>query len=217
MPQEEHFPGPRAGHPAKYYFAGNPSLPHKGWHERGYLPHFDARAVVQMVTFRLADSLPRSVYEEILSKAKDDLDRLTQLDAMIDEGRGACLLRLPEHAATVRDALQYFDGVRYRLLAWVIMPNHVHALIEQIEGFRLGDIVQAWKSFTAKEINKRRSEGGAIWARDYFDRFIRDEPHLAAAILYIEENPVKAGLLARPQDWPYSSAAHARGTRAVPI
>jgi putative transposase len=93
---------------------------------------------------------------------------------MIDEGRGACLLRVPEHATIVRDALQHFDGERYRLLAWVIMPNHVHALVEPFEGFRLGDIVQAWRSFTAKAINKRRSASGAVWAPDYFDRLIRN-------------------------------------------
>jgi REP-associated tyrosine transposase len=170
-----------------------------------------------MVTFRLADSLPRSAYEEVRARAKDDLDRLRQLDTMIDEGRGACLLRSPEHALIVKDALEHFAGKRYRLLAGVIMPNHVHVLIEPREGYRLGDIVQAWKSFTAKQINKRRQASGAVWAPDYFDRFIRDEAHFAAALRYIEENPVKAGLAARPGDWPFSSATDARETRAVPI
>jgi putative transposase len=134
-------------------------------------------------------------------------ERRRRLDAMIDEGLGACLLRAPEFAAIVGDALLHFDAVRYRLIARVVMPNHVHVLIEQLDGFRLGDIVQSWKSFTAKEINKRRNASGRVWAPDYFDRFIRDVTHFGNAVRYIEENPVNAGLAAHPQDWPFSSAA----------
>lgn len=207
------------------------SRPHKAWHERGYLPHFDAGATVQSLTFRLADSLPRAVFDDVAAGAADDADRRRRLDAMIDEGRGACLLRVPEHARIVSAALKHFDGARYRLLAWVVMPNHVHVLIEQVEGFRLGDVVHSWKSFSAKEINRRRGSKGSVWAPDYFDRYIRDDAHFAGAKRYIEENPVKAGLVASPEDWEFSSAAgeeaavtlgarasgpQARGTRAVP-
>jgi REP element-mobilizing transposase RayT len=187
------------------------SRPHKGWHDRGYLPHFDAGALVQSITFRLADSLPRSVYAQVVATAANDPERRRRLDSMIDEGRGSCRLRAPENARIVKDALHHFDGERYRLIAWVIMPNHVHVLIEQIDGFPLADIVHSWKSFAAKEINKRRDAGGQVWASDYFDRFIRDESHLAGAIRYIEENPVKAGLATRPEDWPFSSASRDRG------
>src|SRR5262245_15912184 len=90
------------------------------------------------------------------------------------------------------------------------MPNHVHALIEQTEGHRLGDIVRSWKSFTAKQANARLGSGGAFWAADYFDRYIRDEPHFFATLAYIESNPVKAGLVARPEDWRWSSAGRRR-------
>lgn len=194
---EEPSAGPRA------------SRPHKAWHSRGYLPHFHSGATVQFATFRLADSLPRAVYEELVAAAKDQIDRARRLDAMIDRGRGECLLRAPDNAAIVRGALLHFDGARYLLIAWVIMPNHVHALIEQVEGFRLSDIVHAWKSFTAKAINRRAGANGAVWAQDYFDRFIRDDAHFLATRRYAEENPVKAGLAARSEDWAFSSAAAA--------
>ena len=191
---------------------------HRAWHHRGYLPHFDSGAVVQAITFRLADSLPRDVYKKELATIRDDLVRRKKLDAMIDEGRGLCLLRRPEYAEIVQRALEHFDGDRYRLIAWVIMPNHVHVLIEQIVGFRLAEIVGSWKSFTAKEINKRRKMSGTVWSREYFDRFIRDEKHFNNATSYVENNPVKAGLVKCPEAWQYSSATrrHAGGTPAVP-
>ena len=190
----DHADGPRA------------SRPHKGWHNRGYLPHFDAGAVVQTINFRLADSLPRVVYDQIVAELSDDAELRHRLDLVIDEGRGECLLKDPGNAQIVRTALEHFDGERYRLVAWAIMPNHVHAMIEQVGGHALSDIVQAWKSFTAKAINKRQGSRGVLWAADYFDRYIRDAEHYEAARYYIENNPVKAGLVGRAEDWPFSSA-----------
>ena len=108
---------------------------------------------------------------------------------MIDRGLGSCALREPAVAAVVRDALQHFDGARYRLIVWVIMPNHVHALIKQAGGFPLGDIVHAWKSFTAKQANKQLGRTGAFWAPDYFDRYVRDQAHFDAAVHYILKIP----------------------------
>ncbi|MGD0866531.1 MAG: transposase [Rhizomicrobium sp.] len=188
------------------------SRPHKGWHERGYLPHFDAGAVVQTITFRLADSLPRALYARIVADLADDAELRPTLDRLIDEGRGECLLKVAGNAQIVCEALEYFDGERYRLVAWVVMPNHVHAMIEQIGGYALGEIVHAWKSYTVKAINKRRGSKGTIWAADYFDRYIRDAEHNEAAVYYIESNPVKAGLVGRAEDWPFSSAVQRNST-----
>src|ERR1700722_10588696 len=127
---------------------------HKGWFERGYLPHFDAGAMVQTITFRLVDSLPRHLIDQVANSSTDDQQN-GSMHRLIDEGRGNCLLRDSENARIVAEALNFFDGERYKLLAWVIMPNHVHAMIEQIEGRRLDRIVHSWKSFTAKQINRR--------------------------------------------------------------
>ena len=103
-------------------------------------------------------------------------------------------------------------------MAWVVMPNHVHVLVEQLAGFRLADVVRAWKSVTAKKINKSRKSSGVVWAREYHDRFIRGNGHIHSAVSYTENNPVKAGLVKHHEDWQYSSAAQesAGGTPAVP-
>jgi putative transposase len=175
---------------------------HKGWHSRGYLPHFDSAEVVQFVTFRLADSLPKSVLEALAARP----DQLPLTNDQLDRGLGACWLKEPAIAEAVEAALLHFDGERYRALSWCVMPNHVHVVIEVLAGNQLGSIVRGWKSFSANQANRILERGGAFWHRDYFDRFIRDEGHLGRTIDYVENNPVKAGLALSAVDWPWGSA-----------
>ena len=106
----------------------------------------------------------------------------------------------------VENALMHFDGARYRLLGWCIMPNHVHVVIEIVDEHSLTEIVGSWKSFTAKRANSQIGRSGPFWHPDYFDRFMRDEGHLARTVGYVENNPVKAGLITEAFDWPWSSA-----------
>ncbi|MGB6222177.1 REP-associated tyrosine transposase [Haloferula sp.] len=186
--------------------------PQKGWYSRGYLPHMDASGVIQAVTFRLADSLPKAVlrrWNSELAASKDDPANIKlrkKIAAYEDAGHGACLLRNPQNAIVVQDALLFFDGDRYHLLEWVIMPNHVHVLLRP-EGDTIDRIIKTWKTHTAKTINRLIGTSGAIWERDYFDRYIRDESHYLAAKNYIHHNPVKAGLCASPGDWLFGSAS----------
>ena len=101
--------------------------PHKGWHSRGYLPHFDQPDLVQSITFRLADALPAHVIES-LSQDKEklaDLEKRQRIEEYMDTGHGECYLRDLRIGQLVEDALLYFDKDRYRLLAWVVMPNHI--------------------------------------------------------------------------------------------
>jgi putative transposase len=181
--------------------------PHLGWHDRGYIPHFDAGAMVQTITFRLADSLPRGYYEKAAVITPINIERAILFEKGIDQGCGNCLLNEPQYAEIVRDTLHHSDGERYRLLAWVIMPNHVHAMIEQIYGHSLSTIIQSWKSYSAHTINKINESQRQVWSPDYFDRYIRNDAHYANAKFYIETNPVKARLVVKPEDWPYSSAS----------
>lgn len=176
-------------------------MTHRGWHSRGYLPHFDSAEIIQFVTFRLADSLPSAVAQSLAKLA----DNLAETDGKLDSGLGSCCLKDPSVAKVVEDALMHFDGQRYLLLAWCIMPNHVHVLVEPTAGSALGSIVHSWKSFTAKEANRLLGRSGPFWHRDYFDRYIRDEGHLARTVEYIENNPVKAGLVSSNADWLWSS------------
>ena len=174
----------------------------KGWHSRGYLPHFDSPETIQFVTFRLADSLPR----EIAAALPVRWGVHAELDGYLDHGLGECWLGRPELAELIEGALLHSDGQRYRLMAWCVMPNHVHVVLEPLGEHCLPAIVQTWKSFTAHRANRILSLQGAFWHNDYFDRFMRDEDHLARTIHYTEENPVKAKLASNAAEWRRSSA-----------
>lgn len=179
---------------------------HKHWHSRGYLPHRDTPGLLQAVTFRLADSLPANALDRLRQEAGDDAAKHRSIEALLDAGYGACWLKQPAIAEIVEDALLHGDVQRYRLLAWCVMPNHVHVLIETREGWPLPGVLHSWKSFTAKAINQYLGRTGTVWMQDYFDRYIRDDHHLAAVIAYIHANPVKAGLVQNEWEWPHSSA-----------
>ncbi len=179
----------------------------KGWYSRGYLPHLDTPGLLQGVTFHLGDSLPRHVLGRLRAEAAESLiERQRTMERLLDAGYGACWLGRPEIARLVEDALLHFDGIRYRLLCWTVMPNHVHALIETLPGHPLYRVVQGWKGFTAFAANRLLGRSGAFWARDYFDRYVRDDRHLAAVVRYIDNNPVKARLAESPEGWPFGSA-----------
>ena len=214
-----------------------------GWHSRGYLPHFDGSDAIQHVTFHLADSLPRQVVERLEKEVrrepleKQDAARRKRVDDWIDAGHGCCILREPAIAEMVQSTFLFFDGQRYRLFAWVVMPNHVHVLFQPLSEWTLAKIIGSWKKFTATRIcasagnaNLRIGDsvsanaeigvpgkesgvpGGRIWHREYWDRYIRDEVHFRQVVDYIHANPVKAGLVARAEGWRWSSAAWNRTT-----
>jgi len=162
--------------------------------------------LLQAITFRLADSLPAEVLLNLQQEVTNDAEKRKRIEALLDAGHGACWLKQPEIADIVENALLHGDGQSYRLLAWCVMPNHVHVLIETSEGSPLSGMVHSWKSFTAKAMNLHLSRSGTVWMKDYFDRYIRDDHHLAAAIAYIHANPVKAELVQNEVEWLHSSA-----------
>lgn len=127
-------------------------------------------------------------------------------DRLLDTGYGDCILRDAEPARTVEDTLLHDDTTHYRLLAWCVMPNHVHAVIEQLPDVSLDSIVQAWKSVSAHKINSMLGRTGRLWRREYFDRFMRDDDHVSSVIGYVEANPVTAKLTANAHQWTWSSA-----------
>ena len=192
----------------------------RGWHDRGYLPHFDGGQIAQTVTFRLADSLPKKVLTQMelelshLKIREADIERRKRIEDYLDKGQGSAWMKQPEVARVGENALLYFNGARYKMPASVVMPNHVHALLIPLEPFLLEDIVHSWKSFTANEPNRFLKRTGEFWQAEYFDRHIRNARHYFAAVDYIEQNPVKAGLCQRPQDWPFSSARIRRSENA---
>jgi len=129
---------------------------------------------------------------------------------------GCCALKHAALAALMQETLLMFDGPRYRLIAWCIMPNHVHVLMETLNA--LSKIVQSWKSYTGRWAMTHNAElglgvpGKALWMREYWDRYIRDAAHFDNVLCYIERNPVAAGLCKHPGDWTWSSASARRAT-----
>ncbi|MDR2689732.1 MAG: DUF1156 domain-containing protein, partial [Azoarcus sp.] len=195
----------------------SPSSPY----HRTHLPHFEAGEFPQHITLRLEDSLPVATLQAwdqelhaITSDTERQRERRQRIEAALDRGLGACWLRNPEVADLVARTLAYFDGTRYRLYAWVIMPNHVHVLVTPLHGYSLSSIVHSWKSFSAKEANTLLGRSGTFWQGDYFDRFIRNAEHWERAISYIHENPVKAGLCATAVEWPWSSVSRSLGSES---
>jgi REP element-mobilizing transposase RayT len=197
--------------------ANSQSRPSSCWHSRGYIPHFDNPGLVQSITFRLADAVPESLVKQWKTElawaqnlpATDprQVALRKRIEKYEDAGHGACWLRDDSVAEFVERALLHFDGERYRMIAWCIMPNHVHAIIETRDGWALPGVVHSWKSFTSHEANKLLDRSGRLGFREYHDRYIRDEEHLANVVEYVENNPVSAGLVRVKEDWKWSSAA----------
>ncbi len=183
--------------------------PHHGFHSRGYLPHIDRAGLVQHVTMHLGDSLPRHALAAIdreVSVMADDVraqERRRRVHDLLDAGHGSGMLVDPDISPLIIQALRFGDGSRYRLIAWAVMPNHVHVLIE-VGAWPLAKIVQSWKRSTARGIHAMRGTAGAVWHREYFDRYVRDQDHLARVIAYIMDNPVKAGLATTRGTWPWA-------------
>ncbi len=186
------------------------TLEKRGWHSRGYLPHWDPGNRPIHLVLRLFDSLPQhllALWEQELKSIPDmDAQRRLRIESALDQSLGKCWLQQPNVAQIVADALAYFDGQRYSLRAWVIMPNHVHAMITPLAPATLSSIGHSWKSFTAKRVNKRLGLSGAFWQKENFDRVMRDQDEVLATKAYIEANPVAAGLCRENAEWPWSSA-----------
>ena len=186
--------------------------PRLGWHSRGYLPHFDGHELAQFITFRLHDALPRSVIlrwrEELAHERFGEVEAIMRrrVEAYLDQGHGSCYLKNSEVAAMVQSGLLFHDEAKYRLSAWVVMPNHVHLLCTPCFGYNLAQIMHSLKSYTSNEANKILGRSGHFWQKEYFDRYIRNARHFAKVVAYIENNPVKARLCEKPEDWPFSSA-----------
>jgi len=198
-----------------------------GRYDRGYLPHLRAQGRSYFVTFRLHGTLPQELLrqyqaerEALLAQAtqaheelsREDHRRLFDLqsdkiEAYLDAGRGECWLKEARLGRLVADALRCFHGQRYELGPWVVMPNHVHVVVRPVGTHWLDQIVKSWKGFTAREANKLLHRSGAsVWAREYYDHIVRDDAERARLAEYIQDNPVKAGLCARGEAWPWSSA-----------
>jgi REP element-mobilizing transposase RayT len=180
-----------------------------GWHQRGYLPHFDAPNVSQFITFQLSNAFPvtcRAEFEAILKEPDDSIKR-RKLEGWLDRGHGECWLRQRGVAELVQQTLLEANGRDYRIQAWVLMPNHIHLVVD-VWDKPLAKLINGWKGKSSRAANKLLGRLGEFWQEDYYDTLIRDEAHLKRAVRYTEQNPAKAFLAKSARAWPWSSARH---------
>ena len=178
---------------------------------RRQLPHWRQQQKTYFVTFRLADSIPATKLSELESEREawlkhnpepwNDAQRKqyyerfsAKLDEWLDAGSGSCVLKDERASKIVADTLSHFDGQRYRLGAWVVMPNHVHAIVTPLDEYDLSAILHSWKSYSAHEINELFGRTGQVWQRESYDHIIRNERTLFKIEEYIDRNPEKAGV-----------------------
>ena len=204
---------------------------------RRNLPHWYIPGAAHFITFRLQGSLPQSVLAQLRAVREASLRRLGdrptpsekgridkqafgRFDRELDRGLEPTWLRQPSVAAIVRQSLYFANEKTYRLLAYSIMPNHVHILIQPCEeiasdgdgeeapdcGSPLSKIMQSSKSFTSHRINEHLGRSGVLWQAESYDHWVRDDDELERIIDYIAANPVKAGLVKQPHEWFFCSA-----------
>jgi REP element-mobilizing transposase RayT len=175
------------------------------------LPHWRQDGATYFVTFRLSDSVPQAKLARWRREQRSWLTANPQpwseaqqeeysrrfpqrIEAWLDAGEGSCVLENPVAGEVVQAAMTYFDGSRYLLDQYVVMPNHVHAILTPTLDHTLSEILQSWKSFSAHEINTLLGREGRLWMDESFDHIVRTERQLLFYRNYIRENPRKARL-----------------------
>lgn len=177
---------------------------------RRRLPHWRQEGATYFVTFRLADSLPCEKLDQLNEERErwtqahpdpsredwDDYARasMAKVEEWLDAGSGSCVLGRDEIRVLVEQALRHQDGEQYALFAFVVMPNHVHALLRPTEGRALEMVLASRKQYCARAINGFMARCGTVWQEESFDRIIRDTAHVRQVVRYIEENPRKIGM-----------------------
>ncbi len=181
-----------------------------------YLPHWRIPGATYAVTFRTKNSLPTSVlleYErkksllleridhssqhadsaESRQRLREEIRALTEsvIEPALHSAEGPHPLADAAIAAMVENALKHFEGDRYDLLAWSVMPNHVHVLLTPHEGHELEKIIQSWKTHSATQANRMLGKSGTFWQEEYYDHIVRDGEDLKHQVNYILSNPRK--------------------------
>jgi len=186
------------------------------------LPHWTKSGAIYWITFRLADSLPhqklemwRAERDSWLKKhpkpwSEDDTEEYNEkfnerLEKWLDSGYGSCILTNPAIRKEVIESILKFDGERLKVHSAVIMPNHVHLLLEPFTGYSLSEILKGIKGASAQKVNKfLETKANKIWMEESYDHIVRNEKEYFYFIRYIVNNPIRANL---PSDkyWLYIS------------
>jgi putative transposase len=198
------------------------------------LPHYQPSNATYFVTFRLANSLPKAVIEKLKKENEIAVNKLVKqpyrkseklyhqqklyfgkFDALLDGSKkGSLWLKDDRIAKITADAIHYYDSKKYKLFAFCIMPNHVHVLFELLyekepQTYPVTKILTSIKVFTAGSSNKILHRNGQFWHRESYDHVVRNEKEFENIILYILQNPVKAGFVSDWRDWKWGYCSFA--------
>lgn len=187
-------------------------------------PHWSQSGAVVFITFRTRDSIPAEVIgrwerercdwlirsgvmphdaiqwseyvDGLAPEAREAFSEqfYLQQERYLDDCRGDCVLRSPKMSKIVHDALMHFDGDRYRMGDFIVMPNHVHLLASFSSGDSMGKQCRSWTHYTAVQINRLSGKKGAFWQTDPFDHLVRSPEQYDYLRQYIADNPKKARL-----------------------
>jgi putative transposase len=188
----------------------------RGWYFHTPKPEPEIPYDVQLISLRLADALPSETLEQMnvdalmVQPAERVLFKRQRTEEILDAQYGCCALKNPELARAVLDVLEDQHAKKYKLIAWCILPNQLHVLIEPC--FPVGRIIQDWRVLTTRWAVQNNDalglglNGKRLWLKRCRDRYIPDNKQLAEAIQALQQSPVKAGLCDQPEDWRWSSA-----------
>lgn len=189
-----------------------------------HLPHIQPAEAIYFITFRLYNSLPAhlilALQQKYLALSKEErsskwFDYFEHFDRLLHEGATTPpLLSTPAVADIVSDTLRFWNGKRYDLAAYCIMPNHVHFVLDthrylvipysQRSPYPLTRIMESIKRHSARHGNLVLNRSGRFWQKESYDRVVRDGAELERVMRYIIENPVQAGLVQQSGDWRWS-------------
>ena len=182
---------------------------------RRNLPHWEVRAGRYFITVRCADSLPTEailrlgeIHEALLntepqSKQCETLRRryFITMEKYLDAGLGSCPLKEARAAATMVAEFAALTQIGITVPHFTVMPNHWHALavFPEKDSPALGFVMKRLKGRAAKAIGASVGGSGPVWQREWFDRWMRSDAEMEKCIRYIQNNPVKAGIV---PNWP---------------
>jgi REP element-mobilizing transposase RayT len=182
------------------------------FHEGSVLPHWEVTDGRYFVTIRQAGSLPAPVVKRLRERAQRQSGVETtrsifrDLEQILDRGHGKKDLIRPKVAEMVREAISFREARdEWKMIEYVIMPNHIHLFFRLLEG-RLVKTLVGFKRWTGRQAAEHLGrKGERFWQREWFDHWSRSPTEDERIAAYIRHNPVKAGLVETPEQWPYGS------------
>ena len=181
---------------------------------RRNLPHFYAQDAIYDISFRLVNTVPKNIFDEYIYKRKclikkgkrKNIDQLYKdyIESFLDNsGNEKDWLFNESICNEVISAIQFYNEKRYSVIAYCIMPNHVHLILNTMNFpyHPLGDLLKSIKQFSGKQANKIINRKGQFWHSESYDHIIKSRNELAIRIDYLINNPVKAKLVSKWQDW----------------